>query len=357
MNIMVFDVPAEKGGALSVLNDFYQEVAEYEDTNINWIFVVSTPVLKEVENIKVLRFPWIKKSWGHRFFFDQFISPKLVKKYKVDKIFSLQNVTIPRVNSEQILYVHQSLPFVNYSFSFKNNKLLWVYQNIIGKNIIISIKKAKRVIVQTEWMKQACVEKSKVSSLKVEVVPPRVNIEVNKHFEPLENSLSTFFYPANGAEYKNHRIILNACKELKKLNGKKYKVIFTLNGDENQHISDIYREVQEEQLPIFFEGSKTREEVFELYTKSILIFPSYIETFGLPLKEAKMHKGIILASDCPFSNEILGNYENAYYFDPFNSKELTILIDSFIKGSLTYVFSNEFDRNEKNKQLLDEIIC
>lgn len=64
MNIMVFDVPAEHRGALSILNDFYDEVKSHHDKNINWIFVVSKPTLPETENIKVLRFPWVRKV-GH----------------------------------------------------------------------------------------------------------------------------------------------------------------------------------------------------------------------------------------------------------------------------------------------------
>src|SRR4051794_5866253 len=114
MIIMVFDVPAENGGALSVLNDVYEEAKSYPDVEIKWVFVVSKPHLNETENIKVLRFPWIKKSWFHRIFFDHFVASFLVKKYKVDKIISYQNVTIPYTRIRQALYVHQSLPFVDY---------------------------------------------------------------------------------------------------------------------------------------------------------------------------------------------------------------------------------------------------
>lgn len=356
MNIMVFDVPAINGGALSVLNDFYNEVAESNDKSINWIFVLSTPTLKETNNIKVLRFPWVKKSWGHRIYFDQFIAPKLVKQYQVDKVFSLQNVTIPHVKCKQILYVHQSLPFVDYKFTFKDNKLFWVYQNIIGRNIINSIKKAQRVIVQTGWMKKACVERTQVDSQKIEVIPPVINLEVKGNFKTSDGSLSTFFYPASGAEYKNHQLILDACREIKKISDKKYKVIFTLNGNENSYVSDLYKQVQKEQLPICFEGPKTREEVFDMYTKSILIFPSYIETLGLPLLEAREHKGFVLASNCPFSNEVLSNYENAYYFDPFNFRELTTLIDSILKKNLTYVSPRIDDTKGINQHLISKVL-
>lgn len=335
MNIMVFDVPAVSGGALSILTDFYEEALKNKK-NINWIFVVSEPRLKEKKNVKVLRYPWIKKSWGHRLYFDNIIAPRLIKKYNVDKIFSLQNIIVPFTKVPQILYVHQSLPFVEYRFSLKENKKFWIYQNLIGRKIIKSIKMAEKVIVQTNWMKKSCLEHSLVKEEKIEVIPPNLNIDITNEFDFDNNSLSTFFYPASSVSYKNHSIIINTCQKLKEKNLDNYRVVLTLNGDENENIKTFYQIVKSKKLPVEFIGNLSREEVFIMYTKSILLFPSYIETFGLPMLEAKLHKGIIFASNCAFSHEILDGYENAYYFDPFNSNELFELFLKVIEGKLSY---------------------
>lgn len=358
MNIMVFDVPAENRGALAVLRDFYNEAKYCKNKSIKWIFVISKPSLEETDNIKILRYPWIKKSWFHRLYFDKVISPILVKKYNIDKIFSLQNVRIPFSNVEQILYVHNSLPFINYKFSLKESKILWIYQNIIGREIIKSIRKVDKVIVQAEWMKKACIEKARVKSEKIEVVPPKINIAIDKYFEPSINNFKTFFYPANALSYKNHGIIVEACLELKKHNIKDYKVIFTLDGDENPHITRLYEKTIKEALPIRFRGNMSREEVFELYTKSILIFPSYIETFGLPLLESMLHKGIILASDCPFSYEILEGYENAYFFNPFDKKSLSMYMYNILKGRISYKVPKKTDYNRDiDFSIIDKLEC
>lgn len=357
MKIMVFAVSAEKGGALSILEEFYKEVKGYKNKNIKWIFVLSNPLLQETKNIKIFRYPWIKKSWFHRLYFDLVIARKLVKQYHVDKIFSLQNVLIPRINCEQILYVHQPLPFVDHKFSFKENKLFWLYQNIIGRLIFNSIKKASRVIVQTEWMKIACIDKTLVKSNKIEVIPPKINLEVKKHFVPERKSFSTFFYPASGAFYKNHRVIIEACRCLNKIiNNTKYEIIFTLKGDESPHIKELYKQVQKEELPIRFDGPKKREEVFDLYTKSILIFPSYIETFGMPLLEARMHKGIILAANLGFAREILNDYKNAKFFDAFNSKELCQLMYKYINNKENYIPILDNQSKEELPKLIGTIL-
>jgi glycosyltransferase involved in cell wall biosynthesis len=355
MDIMVFDVPAESGGALSILNDFYQEVVENDDKSVNWIFVLSNPEYKETDNVKILNFPWVKKSWFHRLYFDHFVAPKLVEKYNIDKIFSLQNVIIPKTDVEQILYVHQPLPFSGYKFNIRENFKFWVYQNIINKKIYSSIKEADKVIVQTHWMKDASIEKTGINEDKIDVVPPEINLNIKEKFNVSKNKINRFFFPAGASYYKNHRLIVEVAKLLKEKNISDYKVIFTLDGSENDHINELFKEVQRFNLPIEFRGRLERKDVFNLYTKSYLLFPSYIETFGLPMLEAKLHKTMILASDKAFSHEILDDYENAYFFDPFDKEDLMFNMEKLIKNKLEYENVN-LESKIKNKSLYQKVI-
>jgi len=335
MNIMVFNVAAENRGALSVLNDFFEEFKK--DATNNYFIVLSLPELAEFKNIKVLKYPWIKKSWLHRLYFDYFVAGKIVKANNIDEVFSMQNIIIPRVTVNQKLYLHQSLPFVDIKFSLFNHPILWVYQNLVGQLIYRSVRNANEVIVQTKWMKKACIEKLNIKNTdKIIVKNPKIELSVEKIFDQKIENLTTFFYPASGLTFKNHKIIVNACKILKEKKIKISKIIFTLSGNENKLISNLHNEVEKKQLPIEFIGLITRSQVFNYYSKSVLIFPSYIESFPLPLLEAKLHKCIILASDCPFSHEILDEYENAYFFNPFDPAMLFSLIEKITAGTISY---------------------
>lgn len=327
-NILVYDVAASSSGALSVLNDFYNEVKNYDDNSIKWTFVISTPHLEETENIKVVRLPWVKKSWIHRLFCDHFIAPQLIKKHNIDKVFSLQNVLVPSTNVPQVLYLHQSLPFVEYRFKITENLHLWIYQNVISWFIFSGIKKAKRTIVQTNWMKQACIEKTGVEENKILLIPPAINIVPKKFFSYENMSIPTFIYPATPIIYKNHQIIMDACKKLTEEGISNFQVIFTITGNENELSRKLLQETNEYNLPIKFIGSIPREELFEWYTKAILIFPSYIETFGLPLLEAKIHRTPIISLDTLFSKEILLDYINN---DKFTFNEIDMLLQKINK--------------------------
>jgi len=329
MRIMVFDVPAESGGALTILKQYYEKALN--DKNNEWIFVISTPNLIETKNVKVLRFPWVKKSWIHRLYFDNYVACKIGKKHQVDEVLSLQNIIVKGINVKQTLYLHQPLPFVEKRYGIIENFKFWVYQNIISKMIFNSIKKADKVIVQTNWIKDACVKKLKVDSDKFELIQPEINIEVKQMYEQEDDDNKLFFYPASGLSYKNHTIIVEAVKKIKEQDISNYRIVFTLDGNENKNIKKLYKMAVEYDLHIDFVGHISLEEVYEYYSKSILIFPSYIETFGLPMLEAKMHNSPILASDCAFSHEILDDYDKVRFFNPFEEKELAQHIIKLLK--------------------------
>lgn len=328
MNIMVFDVPAENGGALTILKQYYEKAVN--DKNNKWIFVISTPDLVETDNIKVLRYPWVKKSWFHRLYFDKFVANKIVESYEVDEILSLQNVIVKGVKVKQTMYLHQPLPFVEKRYGITEDFKFWTYQNIISKMIFSSIKKADKVIVQTKWMKETCLKRLDVDSDKFEIQPPVINIKVKNKYEQEDNENKLFFYPSSALMYKNHQIIVEAVKKLKEENITNYRVLFTLKGNENDNVMKLYKVVKEYNLPIDFIGQINLEDVYCYYSKSILIFPSYIETFGLPMLEARMHGSPIIASDCAFSHEILDGYDKVCFFDPFDVDKLSELIKFWI---------------------------
>lgn len=311
MNILVYSVAADSGGALSVLMDFYKQFKEKKQNH--YYFVVSTPRIEECDNITVLRFPEIKKGWGHRLWFEYIKAPQLVKKYKIDEVFSTTNTVIPRTNVKQVLYLHQSLPFIKYRFKFWKDKQLWIYQNIISKFIIYAIHRANQIIVQTNWMKKAVASAANIDENKIIVQIPIIELsKIPQYIKTLHNIV--FFYPAGSYTYKNHLVIVKACQELQHEGLNNYSVIFTLRGDENSYSKELKNMALQYNLPINFTGVLPREKVLSLYSSTILLFPSFVETLGLPLIEARNAHCPIIAADTIFGNEILSDYNDVHFF-------------------------------------------
>lgn len=322
MNILVYDVAADTGGAATILENYYH--THLDDSYNHYYYLLSTYHLENTENSTILSYPVIKKSWLNRIIFDCFKSKKLIKKYHIDQVYSLQNTMLPTFKGYQTIYVHNALPFSEYRFSVKEFKM-WLYQNIIGKLIIRSIKKADKVIVQTEWMKEAIFDQCKVRD-KVEVHFPKV--EIPKGVSYKGNDKKYFFYPANSAPFKNHEVVVEACKLLSKENINNYEVIFTLNGNENERISRLKAEAEHHHLNIRWIGIIPREDVFKWYEKSVLIFPSYIETIGLPIYEAMQVGSPIIVTNCGYAKSLSSNYERKKNFDFNNYFQLAESIKS-----------------------------
>jgi len=92
MNVIVFDVAAETGGAMEILNGFYYAAAQ--EKVINWDLILSTPVFNDTDNIHVKNYFWIKKSWLHRLMFDRVVAPRLCRKKNIDVVVCLQNICV-----------------------------------------------------------------------------------------------------------------------------------------------------------------------------------------------------------------------------------------------------------------------
>lgn len=349
MRILVNDIAASTGGALTILKEFYEYVKENDMEN-EWIFLIGDDYLKETEKIKVIVRKDIKKSWLKRLKFDYISGRKLINNLKVDRVISLQNTSIFGLKIPQILYIHQSIPFQKskkFSFFKSKERILAIYQYIIGWFIKKSICVSDKVIVQTKWMKKEIEKYSNLDKTKVVNILPDIKIkDINDSKIKIKDNL--FFYPASNEIYKNHNCIFHACKILNDKGINNFKVILTINPEElDRNSSNIYAM-----------GNLNINNVYDIYKKSILIFPSYIETVGLPLLEGRKVGTIILASDCEFSKEVLYGYKNVCYFDPFNPMELAYLMESFIKEKKPLVLEREelIIKNSGWKMCLKEII-
>lgn len=321
--ILVYDVHASESGALSILNDFYEQVCRDKDKSVQWIFVVSKPEYEEKENIKVLRYSWVKKSWFHRLYFDVVIGRKIIKKYKPVQIFSLQNMGIPFFKGKQTVYLHLPMILCEYRFHFwKKEKKEWIYQNVLGRTIFRSLAKAAQVIVQTNWMKEALVKRGGIERERILVQKPEIRLPEMHTFEEKEKNYRCFFYPATSYRYKNHMTFLKAVNHAVENGMRDYVVILTVKPKENSYTKELWDYTEENHLNVRFIGSVSREEVFKQYAESVLVFPSLVESFGMPLLEARLTGSPIIAGDCPFCHEILEGYEKATFFSPLDWREL-----------------------------------
>lgn len=319
MDILVIDVAAEYGGAKTILEQFLADFRN--DPENRYHVVLSTLYYDASDNVTFTRVPWVKKSRLFRLWFDHVYIRRIIREKAPDKLLSLQNKTVASCGVPQEVYFHNALYFAKKRYTYRESKTVWINQRIIAPIVRHSLKKAAGIIVQAEWIKRALHEAWHIDNDRITVRRPYAALM--KTDAPKKTGRGAeLFFPANAAIYKNHITLLSACKTIWDEAGTDGGLTLTLTGRKDALGSDCRALLDSGDYPVRFVGTLLPEEMRATYERSVLVFPSLIETVGLPLIEAASCGAPILAADLPYAREALDGYDNVRFFAPENQKEL-----------------------------------
>lgn len=329
MRIIVSDYAATptSGGTFSILEDFYKDVLAH-DTDNEWFFILSGQYFKTSQNVKIIVRKDLKQHKIKKLFFELISGRHFINRYHPDVFISLQNICTLGVHSSlKLVYLHQSLPFFKehqFSFLKAEERTIAIYQRLVGKVIKNSLSREQPItIVQTNWMKEALLQQTELPSTRIQTVSPNVPIINDGNY--FNNQGHSFFYPATAYLYKNHQIIVDAVQLLNDEGINDFTVALTLTP---QQITGTNHNIK-------LLGFLPRTQVLKMYENHVLIFPSYIESYGLPMLEAAQKADLILAADIPVTREVLADYSNVYYFDYHDPNELANLMKKVIRGEIS----------------------
>jgi glycosyltransferase involved in cell wall biosynthesis len=153
------------------------------------------------------------------------------------------------------------------------------------------------------------------------------------HIKTQSNKEFEFIYISVGLKHKNHINLLKAWAYLAE-NGIFPLLTLTLPKDNNvsnnsKTLSEMNRLVEKYQLQIENLGWVDPNEVLRIYSSSrALIFPSLMESFGLPLIEAKKIGLPIIASELDYVRDVCDPDES---FDPTSYISIAKAVMRFLK--------------------------
>ncbi len=322
----------DEGGALTILNQF---VKNLEGRSGKYVVFVSDRLSfmnsKSVTFIKV-----DMKSWLKRIYWDSFGFARYLRKLNVDhgKVVSLQNTSV-NTRFKQYIYLHQPLPFTNEKFSFlkSDQRKLFLYQRLYSFFIFLFLRHDTEFVVQTEWVKRALIEIKPSLAGRVHVFKPElptIDIAHRKKDSEIAGYKSILF-PASSISYKNHLEVVDAVILLKQT-GKlpvDFRCLFTVHRNDLPLVSKKISDTGTERYFVFL-GGVNYERMMQLYESTkVVVFPSYVETFGLPLVEASAFGLPIVAIDRPFSREVLNGYSNVEFVP---KGATTVWADAIVKS-------------------------
>jgi len=190
-------------------------------------------------------------------------------------------------------------------FTLKSKIKLYIQRIWIKKRSFL----VDSFIVQTNSMKDL-ISNIFSNSDAIHVIP-----FVGHYEEQFKNDVDTevdkisdlsFAYIATGEPHKNHKNLIEAWLMMSKDNFYP-KLYLTLDKNSFREIHELIQEsLVKHKVRIINLGYIPHDEVLKTYEKvDALIFPSFIESFGLPLLEAKSKKLIIIASELDYIRDII----------------------------------------------------
>lgn len=330
--IVVSAVNITEAGPLMILRECLHSASRSLPENYTVIALVNSAKIIQEPRIQLEIITTAKISWFHRLYWEWFGFYRISRKIKPFLWLSLHDITPRIVACQQAVYCHNPSPFYTVSlqeavwspkFFFFNQFYFILY--------LILIRRNKWIIVQQNWIRNAFI--ARLGYLPIVVSHPSISLpSVNAAIHSRIRNKKIFFYPALPRVFKN---IQTLCKAAKILVGEgffDFEVILTISGRENSYSKFLYSSFSNVSQ-IKFIGIQSFANMSTLYSNSdVVVFPSKLETWGLPISEAKAFSKPLLVSDLPYAHEAVGDYPNVSFFQPDCSESLAFMMQQIIRG-------------------------
>jgi len=321
-NIIVVNATSlEYGGALTILNQFIGNIVE---DNYSYVIFVCAKY-KSKHTKRNIQFVQVNaKSSIKRIMWDAFGLKKWLWRNQFNPIasISLQNTNFRCGKSiPNFIYYHQPIPLYNRTWSFLNpvERRFWFYKHIYPYFIKLFINNTTEIFVQIRYIKDSFSKHFNFAKRKIHIIRPMLEVsDITSSGTPkFDNKKMNLIYPATSLIYKNHTTIIKAISLLDQDLQKKLMLHLTCRKQDLDYIlinTKIY-------FSINFMGNVSYNDIIAMYKEAdALLFPSYIETFGLPLLEAAFFGTPIITADLPYSHDVLQRYTGARYVLYNNAK-------------------------------------
>lgn len=332
--IVISAISLRTGGPLTILHDCLEYLSKSgiaDDYRV--VALVHNKNLAYFPNIEYIEFPK-GTQWLRKLYYEYFKFNKISKQLKPYLWLSLHD-TSPIVNAEhQAVYMHNpSIVNKIKRSDFKYDKTYIIFSLLYKYVYRINIHKNDYCITQQYWMKDCISKMYGIDRSKIIVARPNKND--NSNCKEIDfRRCKVFLFPAFPRPFKNFEVICEAAKILYEQNIRDLKIILTIDGSESKYSKDIVQKYQN--IPILsFCGILDKFKMKEAYANAdCLIFPSRLETWGLPISEFMEYGKPMIVADKPYAHETA---EEGYvaFFNESSPQELALLISETMKGDFT----------------------
>jgi glycosyltransferase involved in cell wall biosynthesis len=329
--IVLSGVNLREMGPLAIFRDALKSLAEGHGTRFEIIALVHRRDLFDVEGVTFLEFPQIASSWLARLRFEYWSSKRISRELKPKLWLSMHDIT-PNVTADvRAVYCHQPAAFYRpRRFEFFADPKIVAFSLLYGLLYRINIHRNDYVVVQQNWMREKF--QSVYGARRVIVAHPSIDVPKTVSAAVPSPGPCRFFYPAAPRTFKNAEVCLQAARLLEQKGFTNFELWLTFDGSTNRYAAMLAKQFSDVRSMRWL-GGLSRERVFDLYGEAdCLLFPSRLETWGLPITEFRATGKPMLVADMPYARETAGGYGLVKLFDPDDAVELANLMAQAASG-------------------------
>jgi glycosyltransferase involved in cell wall biosynthesis len=335
--LVISAVNLTDGGTLTVLQEFIQAACDTLSAEWDIVVFAHDRRLFNSSRPRYIEIPSSKRSWLLRLWTEWVRFRRYARQLAPDLWLSLHDMS-PNVGAvRQAVYCHNPSAF----FALRPRDVLfqpkllafriayaWLYK--------INLKRNCAIVVQQSWLREEF-RKWTTASQDIIVAHPAAGDEGIRQDRDLHRSgRATFFYPTLPRPFKNLELICHAVEQLEQDRAWRSEVIFTMDGTENRYSSWLKRRFGG-CASLRFAGHQSRDQMTRLYMQTdCLLFPSRMETWGLPITEAKRFHLPMLVANLPYARETVGNYDRVSFIGIDDTEELARKLLAFQEGTLVF---------------------
>ena len=199
----------------------------------------------------------------------------------------------------------------------------------------INIKANNFVVVQQDWFRQHFMHYYGVKNVVVahpSIAPQAIPANVPRAAgEPY-----CFFYPSFPRPFKGMDLILGSARAMLQNGITNFEVWLTTDGTETPYARKLFSDFGD--LPnVRWLGLLPRSEVYQRYAAAdCLIFPSRLESWGMPITEFQQTGKPLITVDLPYARETVGAYPATAFFNRDQPQQLTTLMSGAVTGESVF---------------------
>lgn len=332
--LVISGVNMTEGGILSVLRSVVEAAERTLDDSWDILVLAHRRDLLATRRATVREYPDIKASWWRRMKFELVTSHRISQERPVEAWLALHDITPRVVAQRQYVYCHNPTCFTRptlralfFDWIFVAHSLLygWLYS--------LNIRRNTEVFVQQAWIREEFLRRFGARSVAVSrPAAPAHHAAVAATGEA--RSLRRWVYPTFPRHFKNVEVIGQALEILERSSEWAGEVAVTIAGDESRYARWLLRRFGHLKT-LKFIGRQGPAQMKALYDGADgLLFPSKLETWGLPITEAQSLGLPLLVADLQYAHETVGDYDAVTFFDPLDAPALADELRALSTGAV-----------------------